>query len=261
MLSTDKAWERFGRDEPYFGVLAHEKFSPGKIEQNRDEFFASGEGAVAQIIGQCEKHFGKLGRGRALDHGCGVGRLTFAFARQFDNVVALDVSPSMLAEARDNARRFGLSNVAFELSDDWLSKAGGTFDFVNSHMVLQHVPVRRGLRIVERLLEKLDPGGGFHFHFSVRSDSLRSRALWWASHHIPGVKIVQNIIARRRWNAPAMQMNNYPINRVVALLASRGVTQFLVSAENHAEFLTLSVVGIVPARVEAGEGTSEQQSR
>ena len=243
MLSTDKAWEKFGRSDPYFGVLAHEKFAADNIEDNRTEFFESGDGTIAHILSRYERHFGPLGRGRVLDHGCGVGRLTFALARQFANVVALDVSPSMISEARANAERFDIRNVTFGISDDRLSNACGRFDFVNSHMVLQHVPVRRGLQIVSQLLDRLEDGGGFYFHFSIRSDGLGSRSLWWASHHIPGVNIIQNLCARRRWNAPAMQMNNYPINRLVELLASRGIMEFLVAAENHAEFLTLSIIG------------------
>src|SRR5919199_4349534 len=102
MLSTDKAWEKFVREDPYFGVLADEKFTREQLEQNRDEFFASGEGAVMLMIERFERHFGPLRRERALDHGCGVGRLSLALARRFEQVVALDVSPSMLAEARPN---------------------------------------------------------------------------------------------------------------------------------------------------------------
>lgn len=243
MLSTDKAWEKFGRSDPYFGVLADKKFAAENIKDNRSEFFDSGIGTVAQIISRCEDHFGALRRGRVLDHGCGVGRLTFALAEQFAEVLALDVSPSMIAEASVNAERFGTTNVVFAIADDELSNAVGSFDFVNSHMVLQHVPVRRGFRIMCELLDRLEDGGGFHFHISIRSDAVAARALWWASHHIPGIKIIQNILARRRWNAPAMQMNNYPINRLVELLTSRGIMEFLVAAENHAQFLTLSVIG------------------
>ena len=149
----------------------------------------------------------------------------------------------MLAEAKINAERFGTRDVAFELADDRLSNAAGEFDFVNSYMVLQHVRVGRGLRILGLLLDKVKPGGGFHIHFSIRTDGLGSRALWWASHHVPGVKLWQNLCAGRRWNAPAMQMNNYSVNRIVALLSSRGVTSFLVSTKNHAQFLTLSLYG------------------
>jgi predicted NAD/FAD-binding protein len=136
--------------------------------------------------------------------------------------------------------------VTFALADDHLSNAPGEFDFVNSYIVLQHIRVRRGLRIVANLLDKVRAGGGFHLHFSIRTDPMRSRALWWASHHIPGVKIWQNVFAGRRWNAPAMQMNNYPLNRVVVLLAAHGISEFLISTERHAEFVTLSIVGCKP---------------
>ena len=162
--------------------------------------------------------------------------------------MALDVSPSMLLEARANAHDFGAENVRFELADDSLSNASGEFDFVNSYITLQHIPVRRGLSILSRLIEKVRPGGAFHIHFSIRTDGLASRSLWWASHHVPGVKIWQNVCAGRPWNAPAMQMNDYPLNRILMLLASAEVTEFLVSTEQHAKFLTCSLLGRKPGR-------------
>ena len=246
MLSTDKAWEKFGRDDPYFGVLADDRFTGTRIGENRDEFFATGRASVWHILNRYETHFGKLERGNALDHGCGVGRLTLPLADEFSEVVALDVSRSMLGEARLNAERIGRQNVEFALAGDGLTNAPGEFDFVNSYMVLQHISVRRGLAITSALIEKARPGGGFHIHFSIRTDPLRSRALWWASHHIPGVKAWQNICAKRAWNAPAMQMNNYPLNRIVALLACFGITEFVMTMERHASFLTCSALGRKP---------------
>jgi SAM-dependent methyltransferase len=246
MLSTDKAWEKFGRQQPYYGVLADEKFTGREIDAHRDEFFASGQASASRILRTYEDHFGKLGSARALDHGCGVGRLTLPLAERFAAVVGLDISPSMLAEARANARRAGVSNVEFEPADDTLSRAAGKFDFVNSYMVLQHIPVRRGLPIFSQLLGRVQAGGGFHLHVAIRSDAIGSRALWWASHHIPGVKVWQNICAGRPWNAPAMQMNDYPLKRLVILLAGDGISEFLVSTEQHAKFLTCSILGKKP---------------
>ena len=164
-------------------------------------------------------------------------------AAHFSEVVALDVAPSMLAEATSNADLSGARNIDFALADDRLANAPGEFDFVNSYMVLQHIRVRRGLQILSRLIDKVRPGGGFHIHCSIRTDALQSRALWWASHHIPGVKIWQNICAGRPWNAPAMQMNNYPLNRIAVLLAAHGISEFVVATELHASFLTCSVIG------------------
>ena len=246
MLSTDKAWERFGREDPYFGVLADERFTAGNIADHRDDFFNSGRAFVRHLIQRYEKHFGPLPRERALDHGCGVGRVTLPLAEQFGSVVGLDISPSMLAEAEANAVRLGARNVEFALAEDGLSNASGEFDFVNSVITLQHIPVRRGLPVISRLIEAVRPGGGFHVHLSVRTDALPSRTLWWASHHIPGVKIWQNVFAGRQWNAPAMQMNNYPLNRIVVQLAALGVSEFLVSTEHHSKFLTCSLIGRKP---------------
>ena len=246
MLSTDKAWEKFGRQAPYFGVLADEKFGAGRIGEHRDEFFATGRSFVGQVLERYGRHFGELPRGRALDHGCGVGRLTFPLTAEFGSVVGLDVSPSMLAEAEANAREFGVSNVRFALADDQLSKAEGEFDLVNSYITLQHIPVRRGLTILSRLIDKVRPGGGFHVHLSIRTDRKRSRALWWASHHIPGVKIWQNVMAGRAWNAPAMQMNNYPLAAVITQMAAQGIGEYLVTTERHDKFLTCSFLGRKP---------------
>ncbi len=60
MLSTDKAWERFGRENSYFGVLASEKFAADQIDSNRDEFFASGRQSISHTIRRYEDHFGPL---------------------------------------------------------------------------------------------------------------------------------------------------------------------------------------------------------
>ncbi|HET7709811.1 MAG TPA: methyltransferase domain-containing protein [Sphingomicrobium sp.] len=246
MRDTDRVWERWGRIDPYYGVLAHDRFSTAKIGSSRDEFFATGESFLAQLLDRFERHFGPLRHGRALDHGCGVGRLSIPLAQRFGEVVGLDVSPAMLAEAEANAGRAGLTNILFAQADDRLSLAPGEFDFVNSYITLQHVSVKRGIPILLALFDKVRPGGGFQLHLSVRTDRWRSRALWWASIHVPGVKIIQNVMAGRIWNAPAMQMNDYPLGRVLTELAVRRATELLVVAERHDKFLTCSLIGRKP---------------
>lgn len=246
MSNTDHIWERWGRIDPYYGVLAHDRFNRANIDANRDEFFATGEDFIARLLARFERHFGTVRLGRALDHGCGVGRLSLPLARRFDEVVGLDVSPAMLGEAQLNASRGGLTNVAFALADDLLRNAPGEFDFINSYITLQHVPVKRGVPIMLALVEKVRPGGGFQIHLSVRTDGWRSRSLWWASIHVPGVKIIQNIMAGRQWNAPAMQMNDYPLPTVLTGLVERGITDLLISAERHDKFVTCSLIGRKP---------------
>jgi SAM-dependent methyltransferase len=249
MLDTDKAWQKWGRDDPYYGVLADDRFGAARIADSRNDFFASGHVTITALIGQFEQHFGPLARGSALDHGCGVGRLTLPLAAEFASVIALDVAPAMLAEAAANAAAAGARNIAFAPADDALSQATGPFDFVNSHLVLQHVPVRRGLAIFDALIDRVAPGGGFHISLSLRTDRGAARWLYWASANIPGVKLWQNVCAGRAWNAPAMQMNDYPLGSIVARLAHRGITDLLLATAPQRRFATVTMIGRVPAKM------------
>ena len=246
MLSTDKAWQKWGRDDPYFGVLADERFAAARIGDSRELFFASGRAYVTGLLAQFEHHFGPLPRTRALDHGCGVGRLSLPLAAAFDTVVALDVAPAMLTEASSNAAAAGATNITFARADDQLSWAEGKYDFVNSHLVLQHIPVRRGMAIIDALAERVAPGGGFHFQLTLRTDRGPLRWLYWASANIPGVKLVQNILAGRPPTAPAMQMNHYPLGDIIARLAARGITSLVVTTAAQPRFTSCSLIGRVP---------------
>jgi len=246
MLSTDKAWRKWGRDDLYFGVLADERFAAARIGDSRDEFFATGRAYVTGLLAQFEQHFGPVARHRALDHGCGVGRLSPPLAGTFTQVVALDIAPAMLAEAARNAAAADTTNIAFALADDALSHAEGAFDFVNSHLVLQHIPVRRGVVILDALIDRVAPGGGFHIQLTLRTDRGPPRWLYCASANIPGVKVAQNFLAGRALTAPAMQMNHYPLGEIVAGLAARGITNLVITTAAQSRFTSCSLLGRAP---------------
>jgi ubiquinone/menaquinone biosynthesis C-methylase UbiE len=79
---------------------------------------------------------------RLLDVGCGPGTLTVDLARRVSpaEVIGVDVSATVIAEAADHAARSGLRNVSFRAGD--FREAGlqpGSFDVVHAHQVLQHV--------------------------------------------------------------------------------------------------------------------------
>jgi SAM-dependent methyltransferase len=247
MLNTDKAWRKWGVDDPYFGVLADDRFAAAHIDQSREQFFATGRDFVSGLIATVERHYGPLRRGRALDHGCGVGRLTLPLAVTFGEIVALDVSPAMLTEATANATRAGHLNIRFGAADDQLTLADGQFDLVNSHLVIQHVPVRRGMILLDALIDRVAPGGVFHISISVRTDRGPLRWLYWASANVPGVKVWQNVCAGRAWNAPAMQMNDYPLGQIIARLASRSIGEVFVASHVEPRFMTCSLIGRKPA--------------
>jgi len=79
---------------------------------------------------------------RLLDVGCGPGSITLGLAEAVapGEVVAIDLSPAVLEEARGLAAEKGVTNVRFEPGDvEHLGYAEGTFDAVYAHQVLQHL--------------------------------------------------------------------------------------------------------------------------
>ena len=89
--------------------------------------------------------FGRLGAdprgGTCVEVGCGPGRMTHALAQRFDRVIAVDVSPAMLAQARRNVPD---ENVEFRAvpGDRLAGVEDGTADVLVCYLVLQHLPSR-----------------------------------------------------------------------------------------------------------------------
>jgi len=79
---------------------------------------------------------------RLLDVGCGPGTLTADLAARVapGEVLAVDVSAEVIAEAEAHAREVGATNIVFQAGD--FRSAGlapGSFDVVHAHQVLQHL--------------------------------------------------------------------------------------------------------------------------
>lgn len=117
---------------------------------------------------------------RALEIGCGIGRLVAALAPHVDHVTGLDISPEMIARARE--RCGGLSNVALEVSSgrDLSGVPDGTVDLVLAADVFPYL-VQTGAEIVDRHVREaarvLKPGGHLVIlNFSYRGDLKRDRS-------------------------------------------------------------------------------------
>jgi ubiquinone/menaquinone biosynthesis C-methylase UbiE len=76
-----------------------------------------------------------------VDIGAGTGQLTLAVAPASGRVVAVDVSPVMLAILRSKIRDAGLHNIEVVQSGFLTYEhSGGTVDFVYSRFALHHLP-------------------------------------------------------------------------------------------------------------------------
>jgi SAM-dependent methyltransferase len=230
MADSDSQWKAWGKADPYFGVWTDERFRAANIEDNREAFFSTGERNIGIFLERAQKYFGPVAAGRALDFGCGVGRLTLPLAQQFSSVVGVDISDDMLGEARRNCAGRGITNAEFVLSDDELSRVQGRFDLVLSYIVLQHLPVERGMKVADRLLGLVAPGGIAILQFSVKRRESRIRKLkYWVSHNMPQVLAVSRFLTGKGWSPLSMRMSEYEISDVLALFAKHGMRDVLVS--------------------------------
>jgi len=154
-------WDDLARVDPLWAVLSAEGKRNGGWEL--DEFFATGEAEVAQIL----SHAAELGRpGRndtALDFGCGVGRLTRALSAHFANTVGLDASAQMIEHAR---RLTPAPAVTFATAEE---PPAGPFDLVVANLVLQHLPSKALARdYIRRLIAAARPDGLVVFQLPTR---------------------------------------------------------------------------------------------
>jgi SAM-dependent methyltransferase len=239
-MNTDKAWERLGRADPYYGVLSRPVFRSAGVEGDaRREFFRSGEEHVETWLSVVRQHLSPgFAPRRALDFGCGVGRVAIPLARRVPEVVGLDVSAPMLQEAERNCERAGVRNVTLARSDDGLSGLTGEFDFVHSFIVFQHIPPTRGEAIVDRLIRHLAPGGvgALHFTYAKRIPRWKRIALE-VRKSVPLAHNVANLLQRRPFGYPLMQMNDYDLNRLMRVLQDRGCHRVHLRFSDHGGFL------------------------
>lgn len=217
MPRSDRDWERFGRDDPYWAVLTSDGYRTAELSPDaRDKFFDSGELHVASLFGIV----GELADAgwrprRALDFGCGVGRLLPALSDRCDEVVGVDVSQAMLHEAERNARRHGLGNVDLICDSDGLSRLEGDFDFIHSTLTFQHIEVVRGERILRTLCDRLRPEGFAVLHFvTATNEALPLRVLAAARGAFRPLHMVVNLLRGRPIGEPLMRMYLYSIPRL-----------------------------------------------
>jgi 2-polyprenyl-3-methyl-5-hydroxy-6-metoxy-1,4-benzoquinol methylase len=252
-MNTDVEWEKWGKNDPYYGVITHEKYrSQNLTEETKMEFFESGRRDINFVLEVCRRHFDQsFSPIKVLDFGCGVGRLVIPFAEIAEHVVGLDVSDSMLKEARNNCNEYSVQNVSLIKSDDNLSSLDGKFDLIHSFIVFQHIPIERGRRIFTNLLKHLKEGGICAIQITY------SKAIFRENHGVPHVgltitklkskvkrlirtllkdvkSLVSSLVISESFSQnPEMQMNPYNINELFFLIQSEGIHNIYVRFTDH----------------------------
>ncbi|HEX6133352.1 MAG TPA: class I SAM-dependent methyltransferase [Longimicrobiales bacterium] len=154
---VQRVFEEFGRNDPMYAALTR-----GGHHGNRwdpDAFFATGRGEIADVMSYVASLGLEPQRGRALDFGCAVGRLTQALADHFRHADGVDIATAMVERAREYNRHGERVRYHANAAPDLALFESGSFDFAYSNKVLQHIPPQNQLRYIRELVRVLRPGG------------------------------------------------------------------------------------------------------
>jgi SAM-dependent methyltransferase len=104
----------------------------------------------------------KVAPGRAVDFGCGAGHYSVYLARHGFDVTGVDLSPTAVAIARENARRQGVTCrfLAADVTGD-LAALTDSFDFALDWELLHHLFPEQRPAYVRNVWARLNPGGRY----------------------------------------------------------------------------------------------------
>lgn len=227
---TDLDWQGIGASEPWYGVLATEKFLKANLTAAAvEEFYQQGVREVREVVDRLRRQFGTFAPNLSVDFGCGLGRLTFAMADYSQNVIGLDISSDMLKEAERQRIARGVDNVHFQsqLHEDQRA------DWINSYIVFQHIAPSRGLMILDGLLQHLNLGGLISIHLTYCHDKRHVTELVRDvdAYVFDGQRM--RILEQASAPTGLMSMYDYDLNSVFHLFGRYGLDESYIVQTDH----------------------------
>lgn len=214
-------WDELGKLDPFWAVLSEPDRQFGRWDH--EEFFRSGEELVKRVVQTAARHSLPTEYNRALDFGCGVGRLTRALTSHFDNCCGVDISEAMIRQAR--RLNSSVQNCFFMVNNQPHLGIFSSehFDCVLSILVLQHLPHRRWIRsAISEFIRVLKRGGLLVFQlpsFIPLRNRMQPRRRTYQVLRTVGLG--HNFLYRSLGLNP-IRMNYMPRNDVLALISHRG---------------------------------------
>jgi ubiquinone/menaquinone biosynthesis C-methylase UbiE len=170
-------WDARARENAFYYIASsRDDWTPA-------DFFASGEESVRELIVDDRERIcnGKNPKKmRALEIGCGAGRMTRALASFFGEAHGVDVSREMVQQGRKLLAGVPNAHLHHGSGADLRVLGDMRFDFAFSFIVFQHIPskgvIENYVREVSRLLK---PGGTFKFQVQGHPQAISTEDDTW----------------------------------------------------------------------------------
>lgn len=180
-------------------------FVAGHYGERARDYVSSAVHSSGGDLDQIEAVLRGMGTARVLDLGCGGGHVSYRAAPHVAEVVACDVTESMLAAVAETAAERGLVNIITrQAAAEELPFSDASFDVVLCRFTVHHwQDMEAGLRQARRVLK---PGGQAVFIDTVApADRL-------LDSHLQAVELLRD----------ASHVRNYSVAELVAALARAG---------------------------------------
>jgi ubiquinone/menaquinone biosynthesis C-methylase UbiE len=163
-------WEELAVLDPMWAILSDPKMQFNRWD--RAAFFKTGVEEIDTLVAQAQQLGRPVEWRRALDFGCGVGRLTRALRTHFPECHGVDISAEMVRSASELAPE---CHFHVNTENNLQLFADSYFDFIYSVIVLQHQPSHDIiLKYVSEFLRVLSPDGLLVFQLPCAA-SMRNR--------------------------------------------------------------------------------------
>lgn len=183
VLKYQEDWENLAQLNPEWAVLTNPPKQRTKWDQA--EFFATGEKDINELLSHVKDLNINLNFGEALDFGCGIGRLSKALAKHFNRVYGIDISPTMLENAKEIHQRNPKISFIQNNQHDLAGFQTDKFDLVISLITLQHIPDKEMIKqFLNEFIRVLKPNGILYFQLPS----------------VPGFSVPKNILLKLRGN-------------------------------------------------------------
>lgn len=226
-------WDDLAELDPLWSILtcAGTKYN----RWDKEEFFRTGEEEIQSVIAKADRLGRPLSRARALDFGCGVGRLTRALTKHFDRCCGVDISEKMIVTARELNASFPSCEFLFNDRADLSAFLSDSFDLVYTARVLQHLPSRVHIKsCILELFRVVRAEGLLVFQLPSYIDLRRRlqprRRLYRTLKRLGGDKLT----LYQKMGLSPMRMSFIPEKDVASLLNSVGAQVLRVEADSLA---------------------------
>lgn len=234
LKKLQKNWDAFGQIDPMWAILT----DPAKRGRKwqAEEFFKTGGQEIDRLMSHLEALGLPLYRRRALDFGCGLGRLSQALASHFDEVHGVDIAPSMIRGAEQYNAHGTRCVYHLNPAPSLELFSNDTFDLVYSSLVLQHIEPKYSANYIREFARVLAPSGAIVFRLPsvLRAvdppvDSFKQKV----KRTLPSPVLDMYHWAKRP-PGPTMEMHGIEREQVASLLTSAGARVVKIAEDDSA---------------------------